>query len=337
MSLLVIALLASMTAAVTIGPVAINPVVVWKIIGAHVLAIDGGDWSNAHDNIVWLIRLPRVLLAGVIGASLSVVGAAMQATVRNPIADPYILGLSSGASVGAVLVILFGLNVFGLYSLSIAAFLGALGAFAIVFLLAQHRGRLTPVRLILVGVAASYVFSAVTSFLIFRAQESRQVQAVLFWLAGSVAGAEWGFLTIPAVVLAMGTGFLMLQARSMNGLIAGEETAVTLGINTSRFRRQLMAVASLLTGVIVAVAGSIGFVGLLMPHAVRLFVGSDHRRLLPVAMLAGAIFLIWVDVVARVVVQPQELPIGVITAIVGGPVFLLLMRKHSQAFGGGRA
>ena len=122
-----------MTAAVTIGPVAINPVVVWKIIGAHVLVIDGGDWSNAHDNIVWLIRLPRVLLAGVIGASLSVVGAAMQATVRNPIADPYILGLSSGASVGAVLVILFGLNVFGLYSLSIAAFLGALGAFAIVF------------------------------------------------------------------------------------------------------------------------------------------------------------------------------------------------------------
>ena len=222
-------LLASITAAVTIGPVAINPVVVWQIIGAHALNVDGGDWSNAHDNIVWLIRLPRVLLAAVIGASLSVVGTAMQATVRNPIADPYILGLSSGASVGAVLVILFGLNVFGLYSLSIAAFLGALGAFAIVFLLAQHRGRLTPVRLILVGVAASYVFSSVTSFLIFRAQESRQVQAVLFWLAGSVAGAEWSFLTIPAIVMAAGTVYLMLQARSMNALVAGEETAVTLG------------------------------------------------------------------------------------------------------------
>ena len=259
----VIALLASLTAAVTIGPVAINPIVVWKIIGAHVLAIDGGDWSNAHDNIVWLIRLPRVLLAGVIGASLSVVGAAMQATVRNPIADPiYSWTFFGSVGRGRSSDSLFGLNVFGLYSLSIAAFLGALGAFAIVFLLAQHRGRLTPVRLILVGVAASYVFSSVTSFLIFRAQESRQVQAVLFWLAGSVAGAEWSFLTIPTVVLAAGTGFLMLQARAMNGLIAGEETAVTLGINTSRFRRQLMAVASLLTGVIVAVAGSIGFVGL---------------------------------------------------------------------------
>ena len=324
----------TITLAVTIGPVRINPLTVWQIVGSHLFGTEPGEWSRAHDQIVWLIRLPRVLLAAVIGAGLAVVGTAMQATARNPIADPYILGISAGASVGAVLVILFGLQVFGLYSLSVAAFLGALAAFVIVFALAQHQGRLTPVRLILVGVAASYVFSAITSFLIFRAHDTRQTQAVLFWLAGSVASAKWSFLAIPTVVIVVGTAILVLQARSMNALVAGEETAVTLGVDTNRFRKELMALSALLTGVMVAVAGAIGFVGLIMPHAVRLFVGSDHRRVLPVSVLMGAIFLIWVDVLARTVVAPEELPIGVITAFLGGPFFLWLMRRRGPAFGG---
>ena len=315
--LLLAGLALTITLAVTIGPVPINPLTVWQIIGSHLFGTEPGEWSRAHDQIVWLIRLPRVLLAAVIGAGLAVVGTAMQATVRNPIADPYILGISAGASIGAVLVILFGLQVFGLYSLSVAAFLGALAAFVIVFTLAQHQGRLTPVRLILVGVAASYVFSA------------------LFWLAGSVASAKWSFLVIPTVVIIVGTAILVLRARSMNALVAGEETAVTLGVDTNRFRKELMALSALLTGVMVAVAGAIGFVGLIMPHAVRLFVGADHRRVLPVSVLVGAIFLIWVDVLARTVVAPEELPLGVITAFVGGPFFLWLLRRRGQAFGGG--
>ena len=327
-------LVLTITLAVTLGPVPINPLTVWQIIGSHLFGTEPGEWSRAHDQIVWLIRLPRVLLAAVIGAGLAVVGTAMQATVRNPIADPYILGISAGASIGAVLVILFGLQIFGLYSLSIAAFLGALAAFAIVFTLAQQQGRLPPIRLILVGVAASYVFSAITSFLIFRAHDTRQTQAVLFWLAGSVASAKWSFLLIPTVVIIVGTVILVLQARSMNALVAGGETAITLGVDTNRFRKELMALSALLTGVMVAVAGAIGFVGLIMPHAVRLFVGADHRRVLPVSVLVGAIFLIWVDVLARTIVAPEELPLGVITAFVGGPFFLWLLRRRGQAFGG---
>lgn len=335
---LLAALLVTLTLAVTIGPVAIAPLTVWQIAVSRVTGLASGEWSAAHENIVWLIRFPRVLLAAVVGAGLAVVGVAMQATVRNPLADPYILGVSSGASVGAVLVILFGVfQFFGIYSLSVAAFLGAVLTFIVVLTLAQHRGTLSPVRLILVGVALSYVLSATTSFMVFRADEAEGIRSVLFWLMGSVAGAKWSYLTLPLLVLLIGTIYLVLQARPLNALVAGEETAVSLGVDTNRFRRVLMVVAAMMTGVMVALAGAIGFVGLMMPHTVRLFVGSDHRRVLPVSLLAGAIFLVWVDVLARTVVQPEEMPLGVITAFLGGPFFLWLMRRRRDAFGGGRS
>ncbi len=333
---LVAVLLVTLTLAVTIGPVAIAPLTVWQIAISRLTGLASGEWSVAHENIVWLIRFPRVLLAAIIGAGLAVVGVAMQAAVRNPLADPYILGVSSGASVGAVLVILFGVfKFFGIYSLSVAAFLGAVFSFVLVLALAQHRGMLSPVRLILVGVALSYVLSATTSFLVFRADEAQGIRSVLFWLMGSVAGAKWSFLTLPLLALLIGTTYLVLQARPLNALIAGEETAVSLGVDTSKFRRVLMVVAAMMTGVMVALAGAIGFVGLMMPHTVRLFVGSDHRRVLPVSLLAGAIFLVWVDVLARTIVQPEEMPLGVFTAFLGGPFFLWLMRRKKSAFEGG--
>lgn len=331
-------LLLSVTLAVTIGPVKIEPITVWRIVGINTLPwlnLPPGDWPRAQENIIWQIRMPRALLAGVIGASLAVVGVAMQAMVRNPIAEPYILGVTSGASVGAVLVILLGwFKFWGQYALSGAAFVFGLGSFLVVFLLAQKGGRISPLRLILVGIAVSHVLSAITSFVTFRARNQEGIQNALFWLAGSVAGARWEYLRIPAAAALIGTLVLLLQARSMNALVAGEETAVTLGVNTTRFRFLLMTVSALLTGTIVAVAGSIGFVGLIMPHIVRIIFGSDHRRVLPISALLGAIFLIWVDVGARMIAAPQELPVGIITSAIGGPFFLWLLRYRSRQIEG---
>lgn len=328
-----LAALLSVTLAITIGPVYISPVTVWHIIASHVFGLSPGDWTAGQDHIVWLIRLPRVLLAGIVGAGLAVVGVTMQATVRNPLADPYLLGTSSGASVGAVLVIMLGINFLAPYSLSILAFVGAVGSFAIVFAMAQTGGRVSPTRLILAGVATAYVLSAITSLILFMGDE-RAVRAVLFWMLGTLSGAEWSYLGLPAAALLVGISFLVLKYRAMNALLAGEETAITLGVNTQALRRQLLLVTALLTGVMVAVSGAIGFVGLMMPHIVRMVAGADHRLVLPASALAGAIFLIWVDVIARTIVQPQEIPVSVITALVGAPFFLWLLRLRRQAYGG---
>ena len=327
------AVVLSVTLAVTIGPVFISPITVWQIIASHALGISPGDWTAGQDHIVWLIRQPRVLLAGVVGAGLAVVGVAMQATVRNPLADPYVLGTSSGASVGAVLVIMLGINFFAPYSLSVLAFVGAVGSFAIVFAVSQTGGRVSPTRLILAGVATAYILTAITSLILFLGDE-RAVRSVLFWMLGTLSGAEWSFLGLPAAALLLGIVVLVLKSRAMNALLAGEETAITLGVDTQSLRRQLLVLTALITGVMVAVSGAIGFVGLMMPHIVRLVVGSDHRIVLPASALTGAIFLIWVDVAARTVVQPQEIPVSVITALVGAPFFLWLLRWRRQAYGG---
>ncbi|MDY6910804.1 MAG: iron ABC transporter permease [Chloroflexota bacterium] len=327
----------SITFAVTIGPVNISASDVWKIIIYKTIGIGiYPEWPKSTEHIVWLIRLPRVLLAGLVGGGLAVVGATMQALVRNLLADPYILGVSSGASVGAVLVIVSGsFGVLGMFSLSIAAFVTGTLSFLVVLLLAQQRGHIAPNRILLAGIAVSYVCSAITSFLVVRSPDAEGVQSVLYWMLGSLCGTKWEYLTIPALVLAIGTIFLLLQSRSLNSMAMGDDTAVTLGINTNSFRRQLIIVAAIMTGAMVAVSGSIGFVGLMMPHIVRLLVGSDHRRVLPLSFFLGAIFLIWVDVLARVVVEPEELPVGIITAFLGAPFFLWLMRRSKYTFAGG--
>lgn len=327
--------LLSLTLAVTIGPVPLAPARVWQIIAAHVTGDGTGAWTPQQGQIVWLIRLPRVLLAFVVGAGLATVGVVMQAAVRNPLADPYILGLSSGASVGAAGVLIAGWGGLGGASLSVAAFVAALATFVVVYALARYRGRLMPVRLILAGVAVYYVCSAATSFIVLRADDLGGVQAVLFWLSGSLAGAKWSFLGIPTATLVAGTVLLLLQARPLNALLVGDETAATLGVDVQRLRRRLLVLAALLTGVMVAVSGAIGFVGLLIPHMVRLVMGSDHRRVLPVAALSGGIFLIWVDVLARMLIQPTELPIGIVTAFFGAPFFLWLLRRRAYRFGAG--
>lgn len=326
MAALTAGLIVSITLAVAIGPVQIPWRVVWSVAAYKVGLIPHGDWTMAQENIVWLIRFPRVLMGAVVGAGLASVGVAMQAVVRNPLADPYILGVSSGASVGAVLVLGFGFFAFaGMYAVPLGAFLGALLTFVVVFALARAGGRLSPSRLILSGVACAYVFSGFTSFITLTSSNRELARSLMQWLLGSLAGANWMQLTLPATVLVLGTVYLTLHARSLNAMLMGDEAAATLGINVDRLRQRLFLIMSLLTGVIVAVSGAIGFIGLMIPHVVRMMVGSDHRRVLGVSVLVGAIFLIWVDVCARTLWAPVELPVGVITAILGGPFFVWML------------
>jgi iron complex transport system permease protein len=330
-------LLLSITLAVMIGPVPLAPDLVWRVVlHQYMPGLLPADWQAFQQHIIWDIRLPRVLLGGLVGGGLAVVGATMQALVRNPLADPYLLGVSSGASLGVVAVLLLGIAWLGRFSLSLAAFLGALLAFITVYLLAHQGGRLTTGRLILAGVAVAYVCAALTNLLIYFADDDTQVRGVIFWMLGGLGGARWSDLGLPGLTLMGGTLFLTLYARSLNALSVGEETAATLGVHTARVRQQLFVLTSLLTATLVAVSGGIGFVGLMVPHMVRSLVGADHRRLLPVAALAGAIFLIWVDLLARLVVAPQELPIGIITALLGAPFCIWLMRRGSTALGGQR-
>lgn len=325
-AILTVILVLSVTLGVSIGPVQIPLSEVWRIAFEKMGLSKGGNWSQAHENIVWLIRFPRVLMAVWVGSGLAIVGVTMQALVRNLLADPYILGISSGASVGAISVLAFNAFAFaGVYAISTGAFLGALLTFVAVFGLGQKHGKLIPGRMILAGVAISYFLSGLTSFISLTSPNPELARNLLSWLLGSLAGANWNELALPAGVLAAGCVFLTLQARSLNALMMGDETAATLGVNLVRFRRELFFVVSLVTGVMVAVSGAIGFIGLMIPHFVRMTVGSDHRRVLPVSAFAGSIFLIWVDLVARTVFAPVEVPVGVVTSLLGGPFFLWLL------------
>ncbi|MFC5993233.1 FecCD family ABC transporter permease [Pseudonocardia hispaniensis] len=327
---LAVGVVLSVVAAVSVGPIGVPPSVVWRSVWAHLLDRAGsGDWPATQDTIVWEVRLPRVLLSVVVGAGLSVAGVVFQALVRNALADPYILGASSGASVGAAAVLLLGvLSSLGAYALAGGAFAGAAAAVTLVFLAAQDRGRVSPLRLVLCGVAVAGVCSSLTSLIVITDDDIDAARAVMSWTLGSLASARWDLLGLPSAVVVIGTLWLLLRARRLNSLSLGDETARTLGVDLRRFRAELIVVASLVTGAVVAVSGAIGFVGLMVPHMVRLVVGADHRRLLPVAALGGAIYLAWVDVAARTLLQPREIPIGVLTALLGGPFFVALIRRR---------
>ncbi|WP_205516554.1 iron ABC transporter permease [Paenibacillus sp. SYP-B3998] len=336
---LTVILIASITLAVMLGPVRIDPETVWKIALSHLPGMNGlvdETWSKAQTHIIWDIRFPRVLLGVVVGAGLAVVGVAIQALTRNSLADPYILGVSSGASVSATLVILFGFfKVFGQYALSFSAFLGSLTAMVMVFVFARVGGAISTTRLLLSGIAVSTIMSAATSFIVTMAPREEGIRSAMYWMMGSLTGAKWSYLSIPALMIMIGTMILLLHYRSLNALLMGDDTAVTLGVNVNAFRKFLVIVTALLTGSIVAVSGSIGFIGLMIPHIVRLMVGSDHRRVLPVSLLFGAIFVVWCDVFARLVLAPEELPLGIVTAMCGGPFFIWLLRRSAYSFGGG--
>lgn len=335
--LLALALLAgSVVVSVALGQSDLSVREVWTVaterLGLSWLRIDllglhGAEGiTELRANLVWEMRLPRVLAAALVGGGLAVVGAVMQTLTRNPMADPYLLGVSSGASLGAVSVIVAGLS---LGSLGVAggAFAGALGAFVLVLALGQRSGRLTPTRMILAGVAVGAFASAVTSFMIIWVADPHATQEAQFWLSGSLAAARLPSVYTMAAAVLVGLLVCGFAARELNAFAFGEDTAASLGINVQRVRWVLLVVCALVTGVLVAGSGTIGFVGLLIPHAVRALVGPDHRRVLPLSALVGAVFLIWVDVVARIAFEPRDLPVGIMTAMLGVPVFLWILRS----------
>jgi iron complex transport system permease protein len=323
-------LLVVMVLGVGVGSVSLGPGAVWHAVVGH---LAGHPAATTADEIVWQIRLPRVLLAAVVGAALTTAGSGIQIQVGNALADPFLLGVSSGASVGATLVLLFGAFAsLGVWALSLGSVLGSLAAMAVVFVAARQGRQLAPTQLILSGVVLSALFESVTSFLIFKGNP-QATQSVLFWLMGSFGLATWSQLLIPAAVLLAAMVYLLAQGRSLNALAMGAEAASSLGVDVRALRRNLFLVTSLMAGVSVAVSGVIGFVGLVVPHIVRLLVGPDHRRTLPVGVLFGASFMVLGDLLARTVVAPQEMPIGLITAFVGAPVLLVLIRRRPHLHG----
>ncbi|MGV9853583.1 FecCD family ABC transporter permease [Streptomyces sp. NPDC003442] len=326
--LLAAGLLAALTAAVAWGSTSIPPGEVWSVVWRRLTGHAPRPGTN--DLIVWQLRLPRALLAALVGAGLGLVGTAMQALVRNPLADPYFLGVSNGASLGAVAAIVLGLGTGGALGLGLsgAAFAGALATFALVWAVARRGGGFAPLRLVLAGVAIGQFLSGFTSYLVLQAGDEQQTHSVLFWLMGSLSGASWPLLAAPAVAVPAVLLLLQARARGLNALLMGDETAAGLGIDVVRLRRELFAVTSLLTGVLVAVSGAIAFVALMVPHVCRLVVGGDHRRLLPVSALFGALLLVVVDLVCRTAMETQELPVGVVTSLIGAPALLYLLDRR---------
>lgn len=322
------ALVAALTAAVAWGSTSIPPAEVWNVVGRRLSG--QAPRPGTDDLIVWQLRVPRALLAALVGAGLGLVGTAVQALVRNPLADPYLLGISNGASLGAVAALVLGIGAGGTLGLGLsgAAFAGALATFALVWAVARRGGGFAPLRLVLAGVAIGQFLSGFTSYLVLRAGDEQQTHSVLFWLMGSLGGANWQLLVVPAVTVPAALLWLQARARGLNALLMGDETAAGLGIDVGRLRRELFTVTSVLTGVLVAVSGAIAFVALMVPHVCRLLVGGDHRRLLPVSALCGALLLVVVDVVCRTAMDTQELPVGVVTSLLGAPALLYLLDRR---------
>jgi len=284
-------------------------------------------WPSSHEAIIMSLRLPRVLLAAVVGAALAVAGGSFQGLFRNSMADPYIIGVSSGAALGAALAITLRppVNLLGMGAVPAAAFAGALATVFTVYSIART-GRQVPVgSLLLSGVAVGAFLSALVSVVIVFSRP--EMSEIVFWLMGSLVGRGWTHLVVALPYLAAGSAVLLYYARDLNALLLGEEEATHLGVPVERVKKVILAAASLLTAAAVATCGVIGFVGLIVPHIVRLVTGPDHRTLLPVSGVAGALLLVLADLAARTVVRPAELPVGVVTAAIGGPFFLYLLKR----------
>lgn len=339
--ILLAAVVVSVVISVSIGQVSIPFQQSFKILIHQMTGYQIGNASELVNDmfvdIIWQIRFPRVLLAMIMGAGLSLCGVAMQASVQNPLADPYILGISSGGVLGATFSIMLGFGTGGILGeLGVAswAFIGALGAAALVLGLASIGGKTSSVKLVLAGTVINALCSASSNFIIYFAKNAESIRSVSFWTMGSLASAEWDTLPLVSGVVIVATAFFLCQSRVMNTMLMGEETAITLGVNLNFYRRLYMVISSVVTGVLVSTCGIIGFVGLIIPHIVRSAVGSDHKRLVPTAILFGSLFMMWTDVFARTVIPNGELPIGIVTSLLGAPVFMYMLIKKSYGFGG---
>ncbi len=336
---LLAALLLSLLWAVTIGTVDLAMGDVYRVILYKLFRVGSGEvyGSGSMSDIVWFVRLPRLVLAIGVGAALSIAGVVMQAIVKNPLADPYVLGVSSGASLGATLAILLGVGSFlGTGYVGLVAFAGAFLVSLGVIALANIGGRANSVKLILAGTALSAICGAISNFVLYVINSSSgAVDAVVRWTMGSLAGASWETNLWMLLVSAAGMVFFWTQYRNLNLMLLGDESAITLGADLHRWRLLYLLAASFLVGFAVYTAGIIGFVGLIIPHAARILFGTDHKKLIPITALLGAIFLLWADVLCRVLLERKELPIGILTSMIGAPCFIYLMARKKYGFGGG--
>lgn len=319
-----------MVIAVTLGSSDLTSTDVFAAVRAKVTGGESG-LTKIQDAIVWELRLPRVILATLVGAGLSVCGAVLQSMLRNPLADPFMLGISSGAGLGAVMVLILGIGA-GSIGLAGGAFVGALATFGLVMMVSRLAGRSIAV-LILTGVAIAQLCSAITSFVLYVFATAHETRGVLFWLMGSLSSSHWGDIGISAAIVTVGLIVCIGAASQLDAFTFGEDSAASLGVNVARTRGILLAVTALITAVLVSSSGSIGFVGLTLPHAARALVGVKHRVLIPTSALLGAIFLLWVDTLARTMIAPQELPVGVMTAIIGVPAFVAILVQRGRQSG----
>ncbi|MGE6442852.1 FecCD family ABC transporter permease [Pseudomonas bubulae] len=325
------ALLLAVLAGVAIGETPIAPDVVLQVL-ANKLWGAGHALDPIDEGIVWNYRLTRALVAAACGAGLAICGVVLQSLLRNPLADPYLLGISAGASTGAVVVAVLGLGA-GAISLSAGAFAGAICAFALVILLARASGPSgVSAQIILAGIAGSQLFNAITAFLITKSASSEQARGIMFWLLGNLSGVRWPSVWLAVPVAVLGLVVCLWHRRALDAFTFGADSAASLGIPVRRVQLLLISCAALVTAVMVSIVGSIGFVGLVIPHAVRLLAGTGHGRLLPVSALGGALFLIAADVLSRTLIKGQVIPVGVVTALVGAPVFALILigRRHAR-------
>lgn len=332
--LLVLALVIS----TLVGSVNINPSTIWQVIINKLTGKEFFEptWEKNVESIIWTLRLPRIILAFAVGAGLSLSGILMQALTKNSLADPYVLGISSGASAGAVCAILFGWFSFaGNYNVMFGATIGAVIALVLSMKVATINNRITSTQLILAGIAVSALFSSLTNVFIYHSKTgSDKVNTALYWMLGSLGGANWAKMSYGLTAFIVCSIVIGFFHKSLDVLMLGDETAATLGLELRRTKTCIIILATVLTGTIVSISGVIGFVGLVIPHITRFIVGSSHRRLIPASVLVGGLFLIVCDVISRVIASPQELSIGVVTAFFGAPFFLFLIRKRKNAFRG---
>lgn len=333
--LLILGMIAAATCiSVTMGAVDISPLNIGKIIINRSLGreVFEAAWEAKTENIIWNIRFPRVLMAFIVGAGLSLCGVLMQALTKNSLADPYVLGISSGASAGAVSAMVLGaFSFFGGYSVIAGATIGAAISITLSMRIASIRGRITSTQLVLAGIATSALFSAVTNLIVYGGGASDKTKTALYWMVGSLSGSTWSRLRYVSVVFVIAVSVIFFFAKELDVLLLGDDVAETLGVDTRRLKWMIIAASTVLTGVVVSVSGVIGFIGLVVPHIMRRIAGSGHKRLIPLVILGGGLFAMIADLLSRVLIAPEELPIGVISAFFGAPFFLYLIRRGSTA------
>ena len=330
--------LLSFVLATKLGSVDLEFPTIWRVVvnelaGKEVYEV---TWETSTESILWGIRIPRILTAFIVGAGLSLCGILMQALTKNSLADPYVLGISQGASAGAVSVIMYGyLSFLGGYGTMVGAFAGAVISIFLATKIATIRNKITATQLVLAGIAVSALFGAITNLMIYHTKTgSDKVKTATYWMMGSLSGASWEKLKYVTIAFILCLIMILILSRKLDVLLLGDDVAVPVGVNTDQLKMVIIILATLLTGVIVSVSGTIGFVGLTIPHITRSIVGTKHSRLIPASILVGGAFLVFADIISRVDVAPEELPIGVVSAFVGAPFFLYLMRRAHTKSGG---